>query len=64
MTEHLTFLQPYLKRGDTSCNLDVEESNTNQNDRSGTLVEEEMPDEVSSVQLIEKLARKSLSQTH
>ena len=31
LTEHLAFLQPYLKGGDMSSNLDVEESNTNQN---------------------------------
>jgi hypothetical protein len=41
LTEHLAFLQPYLKGGDTSGNLDVEdsatgESNTNQNDGSET----------------------------
>ena len=64
LTEHLAFLQPYLKGGDTSGNLDVEESNTNQNDGSETLVEREMPDGASSVQLIEKPAHKSLSQTH
>ena len=33
-------------------------------DGSETLVDGEMPDEASSVQLIEKLARKSLRQTH
>ena len=48
-----------MKGGDTSSNLDVEynateESNTNQNDGSETLVDREMPDEVSSAQLIEK----------
>lgn len=69
LTEHLAFLQPYLKGGDTSGNLHiedtaVEESNTNQNDGSETFVEEEMPDAASSVQLIEKPARKSSSQTH
>jgi hypothetical protein len=58
-----------LKGGDTSGNLFVkdtasEESNTNHNDGSETLVEREMPDEASSVQLIEKPACKSLSQTH
>ena len=60
LTEHLASLQPYLKGGDTSGNLDVEdtateESNTNQNDGSETLVEREIPNEVSSVQLIEKI---------
>ena len=69
LTEHLAFLQPYLKGGDTSGNLDVEdtaseESNTNQNDGSETLVEEEMPDEASSMQLVKKPACKSLSQIH
>ena len=49
-------------------NLDVEdtatkESTTNQNDRSETSVEEEMCKEASSVQLIEKPTRKSLSYT-
>jgi hypothetical protein len=68
LTEHLAFLQQYLKGRDTSDNLNVEdtvaeESNTNQNGRE-TLVEEEMPDEASSVQLIEKSARKILSKTH
>ena len=58
-----------MKGGDTSGNLDIkdtvaEESNANQNDESETLVAEEMPDEASSMQLIEKPARKSLSQTH
>ena len=42
-SEHLAFLQPYLKGGDTSGNLDVEdtateESNTNQNDGRETLI--------------------------
>ena len=60
MTEHLAFLQPYLKGGDTA----TEESNTNQTYGSETLVDREMPDEVSSVQLIEKPAHKSFSQTH
>ena len=69
MTEHLAFLQPYLKGGDTYGNLNVEdtateESNTNQNDGSETLVEEEMSDEAFSVQLVEKPVRKSLSQIH
>ena len=46
LTEHLAFLQPHLKVGDTSGNIDVEdtateESNTNQNDGSETLVETE-----------------------
>jgi hypothetical protein len=59
LTEHLPFLQPYLKGGDTSGNLDVEdtatkESNTNENDGRETLIEEEMPDEASSMQLIKK----------
>ena len=53
-----------MKGGDTSSILDVEdtateESNTNQNVGSETLVDKEMP-----LQLIEKRARKSLSQTH
>ena len=48
LTECLAFLQPYLKGEDMSGNLDVEdtateESNTNQNDGSETLVEREMP---------------------
>ena len=52
-----------------SGNLDVEDtatekSNTNQNDGSETLVDKEMPYEASSVQLIEKPACKTLSQTH
>ena len=69
MTEHLAFLQPYLKGGDTYGNLNVEdtateESNTNQNDGSETLVEEEMSDEASPVQLIKKPTHKNLSQTH
>jgi hypothetical protein len=69
LTEHLAFLQPYLKVGDTSGNLDIEdttteESNTSQNYGSETLVDREMPDESSSMQLIEKRARKSLRQTH
>ena len=68
LTEHLAFLQPYLKEEDTSSNLDVdtatEESNTNQNYGSETLVEEDMLDEASFVQLIEKPAHKSLSQTY
>lgn len=84
LTEHLAFLHPYLKGGDTSSNLRVEdtaveESNTIQNEGSETFVEEEMPDEASSeqlikkpartdgassAQLIEKPARKSSSQTH
>ena len=58
-----------MKGGDKSGNFDVEdtakeESNTNQNDGSETLVEREMPDEAFSVQLIKKPAHKSLSQTH
>ena len=66
LTDHLAFLQPYLKGGDTSGNLDVdgtavEESTTNENDESGTLAEEEMPDEASSMQWIEETARKSLN---
>ena len=66
LTELLALLQPYLKGEDTSSNPDVkdtaaEESSTNQNDGSETLVEEEIPDEASSVQLIKKPARKSLS---
>ena len=49
-------------------NLDVEDTateefNTNQNDRSETLVEREMPDEASLVQLFEKPFHKILSQT-
>ena len=69
MTEHLAFLQSYLKGGDTFGNLDVEdtateESNTNQNDGSEALVEEEIPDKASSVQISENPARKSLSETH
>ena len=49
LTAHLAFLQPYLNGGDTSGNLDVEDtatekSNTNQNDGSETLVEREMSD--------------------
>ena len=69
LTENLAFLQPYLKGEDTSGNHYVEdtateETNTNQNDGSETFVEREIPDEASSVQLIEKRARKSLSQTH
>jgi hypothetical protein len=52
-----------------SGNLDfedtaTEESNTNQNDGNETLFERETPDEASSVQLIKKPTRKSLSQTH
>ena len=62
MTDHLAFLQPYLKVGDRSGNLDEDnatpESNTKQNDGSETLVDREIPDEASSVQLIEKPARK------
>ncbi|KAJ8947635.1 hypothetical protein NQ318_002647, partial [Aromia moschata] len=62
LTEHLSFLQPYLKGGDTSGNLRIEdtveeESNTIQNDGSETFVEEELTDEASSVQLIETPAR-------
>jgi hypothetical protein len=58
-----------LKGGDRSGNLDIEDTateeyNTNQNDGSETLVDREMPDETYSMQLIEKLARKNLSQTH
>ena len=58
-----------MKGGDTSGSHGVEdtateESNTNQNYGSETLVEREMPDEASSVQLIKKTARKRLSQTH
>ena len=69
LTDHLAFLQPYLKGGDTSGNLDVEDnatekSNTNKNHGSETLVGREMPDKASSVQLIEKPTRKSLIQTH
>ena len=46
-----------MKGGDMSGNLPVEdtateESNTDHNDGSETLVEREMPDEASSVQLI------------
>ena len=67
LTEPLVFLQPYLKGGETSDNLDVEdtateESNTNQNDGSETLVGREMPDKAPSVQLIEKPDRKIWSQ--
>ena len=62
MLPNLITLQPYLKGGDTSSNLDVEESNTNQND--GSWNDWLKPDEASSMQLIEKSARKSLSQTH
>ena len=45
-------------------NLDVEDIatevyNTNQNDGGETLVEEEMHDEASSLQLLEKPARKT-----
>jgi hypothetical protein len=69
LTEHLAFLQPYLKGGDTSVNFHVEDTaaeefNTNKNDGSETLVEREKSDKASSVQLIEKPALKSLSQTH
>ena len=50
LTEHLAFLRPYLKGGDTSGNLDVEdnateETNINKNHGSETLVGREMPDE-------------------
>ena len=69
LTQNLASLQPHLKGGDTSGNLDLEdtateESNTNQNYGNGTLVKREIPDEATSVQLIEKPACKSLSQTH
>ena len=55
-----------MKGGDTSGNLDVEdtateESNSNQTQEIETWVEESTPDEASSVQLIENPARKSLS---
>ncbi|XP_049766610.1 uncharacterized protein LOC126100121 [Schistocerca cancellata] len=42
----------------------VKEPNITQNDESDTFVEEEMPDEASSVQLLEKPAHKSSRETH
>ncbi|XP_072383920.1 uncharacterized protein [Diabrotica undecimpunctata] len=70
LAEHLAFLQPYFKGGETSGNLThvqdtaVEESYTNQNDGSETIIEEKIPDEASSEQLIEKRAHTNSKQTY